>query len=244
MNKSRWSLLLTILAMLIFPISFTSKAGPAHNRDSDTDEVSITGNVKVRGTPSGHLTVAVDKSFPLGGLQADGVVDVLFHFVPKKSKFAYRNIIFDFENASVGYTDRRLTVLSMDRHVLVNLMLDRDTKSQGLIPYYIDRDRDVAETVRISRGKALVRYLATTQGADGFWLCGAEGGRCSIRENAGGIKPSSGGAPDCPSGGAGSSSCSISCGAGQGCSTGCSNGYYACCHCTNGCHCVKGPEEQ
>ena len=42
-------------------------------------------------------------------------------------------------------------------------------------------------------------------------------------------------APQCASGGPGSSGCSVS----TCCSVTCQSGYYACCHCTNGCTCVK-----
>ena len=44
-----------------------------------------------------------------------------------------------------------------------------------------------------------------------------------------------GGTQNCPSGGPGSSSCSVS----TCCSVGCSPGYYACCHCSNGCRCYR-----
>jgi hypothetical protein len=44
-----------------------------------------------------------------------------------------------------------------------------------------------------------------------------------------------GGGPQCPAGGPGSTSCSVS----TCCSVSCGAGYYACCHCTDGCHCIK-----
>jgi hypothetical protein len=44
----------------------------------------------------------------------------------------------------------------------------------------------------------------------------------------------------CPSGGPGSSSCSIH----NCCSVTCTSGYYACCHCSDGCRCVSGNGSQ
>ncbi len=244
MNKLRLLLLFIMLSLLFYSGSITSKAEKANRTESDIDEISINGQVKVRGTPSGHLTITVDKSFPMEGLQPDGMADILFHFVPKKTKRVYRTIALDLEHATVAYTDKRLTILSIDRQIVLNLMLDRAKKSNNEFLYYTDRSRDIEETIRIHRGKALTRYLTPRQGAEGFWLCGAEGGKCSFRENLAGVAPNSEGAPNCSSGGVGSSSCSISCGSGTGCSTGCESGFYACCHCTEGCHCIKNSDEQ
>lgn len=44
----------------------------------------------------------------------------------------------------------------------------------------------------------------------------------------------------CPSGGPGSSACSIN----NCCSVTCTSGYYACCHCSEGCHCISSGGSQ
>jgi hypothetical protein len=236
MNKSRCVGLIVLLTLLLAPYGFTSSANQGFE-----NEISIYGNVKVRGTPSGHVTVAVDRSFPMRGIQADGVADLAVHFAPRKNRREYQNIAFDVEGGVVDFSSRRVTVFSADRHILLNLMLENRPENEDGLPYYNDTSRDLLETVRINRGKALGRYKGTAD-IGGLWLCGVEGGRCSVIERTGEMKA----ATDpielenpCPSGGTGSTSCSIECGPGQGCSTSCGAGYYACCHCTNGCHCLR-----
>ena len=185
--------------------------------------------------------MAVDKSFPMRGIQADGIPDAAFHFAPRKSKSNYQNVAMDLEGAVVAFTGRRVTVLSAERYILLNLTIDKAPDANQRA-YYADVTRDTGETVRATRGRALVQYKGGTSDIESLWLCGAAGGRCSVSERQmtiadDGIELE--GPPDCPSGGTGSTSCSVSCGGGgQGCSVGCGAGYYACCHCTNGCHCV------
>jgi hypothetical protein len=244
MNKSRFLLLLVVTGLLITPHALTSSANQFHNDYADSQEISFYGNVEVRGTRSAHITVAVDLSRPLAGIQADGLWDVVFHFVPKKLKPANQNISFDVENALVVSTGRRLTVLSNERHILLNLTLERGRQSSSWIPYYNDNSRDLATTVRINRGLALGQYQGRFEDVQGFWLCGSEGGRCSVQERPKDIRPMDGEIepelpPDCPAGGQGATSCSISCEGGQGCSVTCGPGTYACCHCSNGCKCIK-----
>jgi hypothetical protein len=226
---------LVLLVLLISAQGFTSNAN-----QNFTNEFSISGNIKVRGTPSGHLTVAVDQSFPMREIEGDGIPDIAFHFAPKKSSIVYQNIAFDLEQATLTFTGRRLTVLSTDRHILLNITLEKGPESNASGQYYDDRSRDLPETLRISRGKALGQYKDPTT-IQALWLCGTKGGECSVLENTGEMRiaddPIEIEGP-CPSGGTGSTSCSIECGAGQGCSTSCGAGYYACCHCTNGCHCI------
>lgn len=241
MNRSRLFLLTIVTALLIASPTLKSSADQLQSAAS-LQEFSIFGNVKIRGTPSGHITVAVDKSAPLAGLQADGRWDIVFHFVPKKANPANQTISLDSEGAIVVSTGRRLTVISDERRVLLNLTLEKETQNDGWTHYYNDRSRDLAETVRISRGLALGQYEASEESVEGFWMCGSEGGKCSFRARAGDIRAMDI-APiepaECPSGGAGASSCSISCGPGQGCSVSCGSGTYACCHCSNGCHCIR-----
>jgi hypothetical protein len=242
MKKMRLVGLMVLLTVLIVPFGFTGKANQLSRppgSEEEGDEFSIYGNVKIRGTPSGHITVAVDKSFPMRGIQADGIPDLAFHFAPRKSKSYYQNVVLDLEGATVAFTGRRVTVLSADRYILLNLTIDKaPDANQGA--YYDDASRDTSETVRASRGRALVQYKGGASEIESLWLCGARGGRCSVSDREMTI------ADDdiilegsCPSGGSGSTSCSIDCGGGQGCSVGCGSGYYACCHCTNGCHCVR-----
>lgn len=232
MTKLRCAGLIVLLALLIAANGFTTNA-----KQSFTNEFSIFGNIKVRGTPSGHMTVAVDQSFPMRGIEVDGVPDIAFHFAPKKIRSEYQKVAFDLEDATVTFTAERLTVLSADRHILLNLTLEKgpDTNANGL--YYEDRSRDLPETLRIRRGKALGNYKDSTT-IEALWLCGTKGGECSVLENTGEMRLADDFYLDCPSGGTGSTSCSIECGGGQGCSTSCGTGYYACCHCTNGCHCI------
>ncbi|MFY9557404.1 MAG: hypothetical protein WAV47_22050, partial [Blastocatellia bacterium] len=152
----------------------------------------------------------------------------------------YQNITFDVEGGVAVFSSRRVTVFSADRHILVNLMLENQPENDDALPYYADLSRDLVETVRINRGKAFGQYRGAAQIAS-LWLCGDKGGSCSVIERTGEMRA----ADDfdlenpCPSGGTGSTSCSIECGPGQGCSVSCGSGYYACCHCTNGCHCLR-----
>lgn len=234
MKKLRCLFLALAVALLIVPLNFVSNAAQLQNFDTH-DEVSIYGNIKIHGTPSGHITVAVDKSAPLQEIQADGVWDLVFHFAPKQSKPEYQNIALDLEGAVLAFTNRRVTVISAERHLILNLSLEETPKSNNSIFQYSNQP----ETVHISNGAALVRYLGTSANTEGLWLCGTEGGRCSVAEIAGNTRPSSEPAPVCPAGGGGSQNCGISCGSGLGCSIGCGAGYYACCHCEQGCHCVK-----
>ena len=240
MKKIRLFGLMVLLTLLIIPLGFTGKANqfprPSGFED-EGDESSIYGNVKIRGTPSGHITVAVDKSNPMRGVQADGIPDLAFHFAPRKSKSNYQNVAMDLEGAIVAFTGRRVTVLSADRHILFNLILDKATNAKQGAFYY----DDTSETVRASRGRALVQYKGISE-IESLWLCGASGGRCSVSEREMSIADDDIGleGPSCPSGGTGSTSCSVSCGSGgTGCSIGCGAGYYACCHCTNGCKCIR-----
>lgn len=242
MNKLRFLLVIAACALLVALSNFAGNADQSHEQDADSQELSFHANIKIRGTPSGHVTVAVDRTSPLGGIQADGLWDVVFHFAPKKFKPENQRISFDLENATLVSADRRLTVLSTERRILLNLTLEKAVESNGWIPYYNDRGRDLAETVRISRGLALGKYQGSMENLEGFWLCGSEGGRCSVREKtkdirAMDVEPEV--PPDCPSGGSGASSCGISCGGGNGCNVSCGSGTYACCHCSNGCHCIR-----
>lgn len=182
MNKLRLLLLMVVLVMLIAPLKFTGSADRLRGRGSDSQESSIYGNVKIRGTQSGHITVAVDKSFPIGGIIADGEWDVLFHFATKKNKPGYQDIAFDLEGATVSFTSRRLTVLSAERHILLNLSLEKEPQSNNLFSYHNDRSLDLPETVRITRGLALGQYRGTGENVEGLWLCGTEGGTCSLIE--------------------------------------------------------------
>ena len=243
MKRFRYCLLIAALAFLFNPLKFITSADQSRWFDSDGDEVSMFGNVRVRGTPSGHITVAVDKALAFGEVQPDGVWDVVFHFAPKKTKPQYRDIVFDLENATLVSTGRRLTVLSSDRQIVLNLSLEREARTYDWTPYYDDRSRDLPNTVRIGHGQALGQYQSTMKSADKLWSCGAEDGTCSIVKKVGRIRTADEGDPDppadCPAGGPGATECGIQCGGGQGCSVSCGPGTYACCHCTNGCHCIK-----
>jgi hypothetical protein len=242
MNKLRLALVALSLGLLVTPLNLTGSANQLPGSYADTYESSIYGNVRIQGTPSGHFTVAVDASFPPGGTSADGMYDVLFHFVPKKSRTRYQNVAVDLEGATVSFTSKRLTVLSAERHILLNLTLERDTARKGIFDYYNDVSRDLPETVRINRGIALGRYDTSRNNTDRFWHCGAEGGICTVIEATDKLRATDGDPlPEnpCPSGGKGSTQCSIGCGPGLGCSTTCGPGTYACCHCTNGCHCYS-----
>lgn len=232
MNKSVCAGLTVLLALLIAAQGFTSSA-----KHQVIGESSIFGNVTVRGTRSGHLTVAVDQSFPMRGIQPDGIPDLAFHFAPKKNRTEYQNVAFDLEGAVVSFTNRRLTVLSADRNILLNVSLEKPTDTAGNAAYYEDPSRDLPQTIRISRGKALGQYKDPATIA-ALWVCGTKAGQCSVLENAGEMTIADDFYIECPAGGSGSTSCSIDCGPGQGCSTSCGAGYYACCHCTNGCHCI------
>jgi hypothetical protein len=246
MNKLRWVGLILLLTLLIAPVGLTRNANELKGFENEGVELSISGNVKVRGTPSGHLTVAVDMSPPNRAIQGDGVPDLAFHFVPKRNSSKYQTVALDLEGGTVAFTSRRLTVLSADRHILLNMMLEK--RPQHTDAYYNDLSRDVPETVRVSRGKAFGQYRDPIA-IEGLWLCGTEGGRCSLVERSGEVRAAyiseefeleGGGGPHCQGGGPGSTSCSVSCGGSQnfGCSVSCGSGYYSCCQCNgDGCGC-------
>lgn len=236
MKKVRSLFLLLIPVLMIVPQVWSH----ANNRDARLgtkgDQMRLIGNVKVRSTTSGHVTVAVDGSVS-SLAHVDGLTDFTWHFVPKKNRPEYHNIAMDLEAVTVLFTSRRVTVMSGD-NVLLNLSLEKAPKGEMDNPYYIDRRRDVADTTRIHKGIALVRTVGDSEQAEGLWKCGEEGGRCGVK------MPSSGPSANddwdliaggCPSGGQGSSGCSIS----NCCSVDCNAGYYACCHCTDGCRCIK-----
>jgi len=175
---------LRCVALLILASLLIASQGIAGKSKGHSDESSIFGSVRVRGSPSGHLTVAIDQSFPMRGILADGVPDIAFHFAPRKVRNEYQTIAFDLEAATVSFTSGRLTVLSADRNILLNVELTKSAEVTGYIPYYEDRSRDLSETLRINRGKALGRYRNATT-IDALWRCGTRGGRCSLLENSG-----------------------------------------------------------
>lgn len=236
------ALVVLSFGLLITPLNLTGSANQLPQFYSDSNEYSLYGNVKVRGTPSGHLTIAVDSSFPMQQIKADGVYDALFHFAPKKSKARYQDVALDLEGAVVSFTGKRITVLSAERHILLNLTIKKEPANNNIFNYYNDTSRDLPETVRINRGLALGRYDTSGTDTERFWLCGAEGGTCAILKAGGDFRASdSDPLPEqnpCPAGGRGATQCTINCGSNQGCGVTCGAGTYACCHCTNNCHCL------
>lgn len=241
MNKFRCVGLILLLTLLIAPRGFTRNASELEGFENEGVELSIFGNVKVRGTPSGHLTVAVNVSPPNGAIHGDSAPDLAFHFVPRRNSSKYQQTALDLEGGTVAFTSRRLTVLSADRHILLNMMLEK--RPQHANAYYNDLSRDVAETIRVNRGRAIGQYRDPIA-IQSLWLCGAEAGRCSMVERSGDMRTlweDSGFELEgmgCTAGGRGSTSCSVSCGGGQGCSVGCSAGMYSCCNCGD-CRCLS-----
>ena len=175
MNKLRSLFLMLVLGLLIAPLGFTGNADQLPGFDLDGQEISFYGNIKVRGTPSGHVSVAVDKAFPLGEIYADGVWDVAFHFAPRKSKPRYQNIDLYLEGATLAFTGRRLSVVSAERYTMLNLSLEKEPPRNKLFSF-----DDMPDTVRINRGIALGQYQGNLANDEGLWLCGTEGGRCSV----------------------------------------------------------------
>lgn len=199
MNRLGSLLFMILSGLLIAPLVFTGNADQIPGFDSDGQEYSLLGNIKVRGTPSGHLTVAVDKEFLPGGIQADGVWDVAFHFAPKKSKTRYQNIALDIEGGIVSFTDRRLTVISAERYIMIDLSLEKETQSNNGIFSY----DGLPETVRINRGAALGQYRGAIANGEGLWLCGTDGGACSVVKRTGDVTANNGDPlpeTNCPSG--------------------------------------------
>lgn len=237
MNKLRLVFVMLLLAILIAPFGFTGKADQLRGIDPDSDEVSVFGNVKISGTTSGHVTVSVDRSVPFRGIEADGVPDITFHFVPRKNKPEFQNIAFDLEGATVAFTDNEMTVISSDRYIILNLSLKKRSEKKNIFSF-----DDSPDVVRIRGGIAFGQYKGTGANVEGLWLCGDEGGTCAVLKKGDSLTAYDGDPlPEgpCPSGGQGATSCGINCGAGQGCNVSCGSGTYACCHCTNGCHCVS-----
>jgi hypothetical protein len=232
MKKSRRLFLMLIPILMLGPQVLSYENDKGTGLGTRGDQLRLVGNVKVRSTPSGHVTVAIDGSIS-SSLQPDGLTDFTWHFVPKKNRPEYHTISMDQQNVTILFTSRRLTVMSGD-NVLLNLSLEKAPKGEIANPYYTDRRRDLLGTVRIQRGISLVRYPGDSELAERLWKCGEDGGLCGANVAANtfhSLEEASG----CPSGGAGSTGCSID----GCCSVDCGAGYYACCHCLDGCHCIK-----
>lgn len=242
MNKLRCGLLIALVTMLLAPPVLTGNSSRILALDSEQHRFSIHGTVKIRGTSSGHVNVAIDESFPPGDIHADGVWESLFHFVPRKTRPRYQDIALDLEGATVIYSSWRLIVLSDERKIVLNLMFRKDPQENKLKLFSFDQSR-VPETVRINRGLALGHYRGVMANDGRFWLCGNAGGTCSLAGGSGGedALPSRTNRTGERSGPTG---CSISDGGATGCGVACGPGTYPCCHCNEGCRCIpSGPGE-
>lgn len=174
MNRLRHVFAMLLFAMLITSFGFAGNADQAFETDPDSEEISIYGNVRISGTPSGHVTVSVDRSVPFRGIKADGVPEITFHFVPRKNKPDYQNIAFDLEGATVSFTNNKLTVISADRHIVLNLSLKKKAENKSIFSF-----DDSPEIVRIRGGIAFGRYKGDGASVEGLWLCGTDAGTCA-----------------------------------------------------------------
>jgi hypothetical protein len=89
-------------------------------------------------------------------------------------------------------------------------------------------------TAAIIEGIGLADYKSPTATLDELATAQLDAPLVEASRATEGPMPGLAEAGGCPAGGAGSTSCSIS----SCCSVSCSSGYYACCHCTDGCHCI------
>lgn len=235
MKNPRYLFLMLIPILIFVPQVWSHGGAKDAGLGTRGDQIRLVGNVKVRSTASGHATVAFDGSMS-SSVQPDGLTDFTWHFVPRKSRPEHRTISMELQDVTILFNSRRLTVMS-GRNVVLNLSLEKAPKGEMENPYFIDRARDLPSTIRIQRGIALVRYEGESQLAERLWKCGEDGGLCGATGAVKGVTPTSDDfeLEGCPAGGPGSSGCSIS----SCCSVDCQSGYYACCHCTDGCHCKK-----
>lgn len=235
MKNPRYLFLVLIPILIVVPQVWSQGGAKDGGLGTRRDQIRFVGNVKVRSTVSGHVTVAFDGSIS-SSAQSDGLTDFTWHFVPKKIRPEHYTISMDLQDVTILFNSRRLTVMS-GPNVVLNLSLEKTPKDEMENPYYIDRARDLPSTVRIQRGLALVRYEGESQLAERLWKCGEDDGLCGTTGPGKGVSIASDedAIAGCPSGGQGSSGCSIS----NCCSVDCQSGYYACCHCTDGCRCIR-----
>jgi hypothetical protein len=186
----------------------------------------------VRGTASGHLTIAFD-----GGshdsAQSISKQSFTWHFVPAEDRSEYRNIVIDLSDGTLIYSSRQLTIAS-GRYELLRLSIETSSKKE--LADQIGQFERLPSSAIFERGKALARYVNDSEKALRLWHCGETDGLCAIRLSGekGLNQFEDEGGPSCPAGGVGATSCSLtSC-----CSVSCGAGYYACCHRTENCRCI------
>jgi hypothetical protein len=228
-----------LFSLLIAPDALSISSQKNEGLASAQDEMVVYGTVDVRGGSNGNIVVIVDQSpgGPTG--DTDGVPDLVFHFAPEKVRQKYRSISFDFQQASVFFSSRRLAVISRDGHVRVSLSLEKVRKGEPGYSVYGSRASDLPNTLRISRGLGLLREVPQRL-EDGSYA------PINLNKSFVGDVQLLSEADDCKSGGPGASQCSFNAPGGGGCSVTCNSGYYACCVNAGDCHCVKekgGDEE-
>ena len=231
---------LLIIPLLALTLGIAAHKAAGGNKTQSSDSVDgkiqrFTGVVIARSSASGHVTISIDQSIEYS-VRSDGIPDLAWHFVPAEEHAQHGPISVTVQDGVILATSKHLTLLS-DQKVLLHLSLEPSSE-KDLIDLVYKRTSD---SMFIERGIALARYEQSSEKIQRLWDCDGLNGLCAVKQKRFGGVPGDtyseeeGGA-DCPSGGPGATSCS---GGPSCCSVSCSSGYYACCHCTNGCKCVK-----
>lgn len=200
-------------SLMLMAVFVSLGAGSLHAVSDEAD--MLVGRVVVRGAGS-RIVVAV-------GAPDDRAALAARVFVFQLSAPLDSALEIDTAQASLLVRRERLT-LSTPRGVALDLAV------HGAVDPSAGTQRSVATLDGIGLADyknptATLDQLATAQLDAPLFEASrlAEGGMDAMAEPGG-----------CPAGGPGSTSCSIS----SCCSVSCSSGYYACCHCTDGCHCI------
>ncbi len=229
---------LSIIALfvgLMAPQGLTNPVKVTRNRATQAiTDLTLTGNITVRGAQNGNIVLICDNG--VAGLP-DGSPDLVIRFAPKKNRAKYQNLSFELQSARLFLSDRRVAVISSDGYTWVSVALEpikRDDPSFGL---YGDRNNDLPQTIRVSRGYALQRQTVHLHDDGSMSAIDLEQPIVHRRGSIGPqfvdwIEDVPGQGLPCSSGGRGSTGCSYGCG-GQSCSVTCGSGAYSCCGCRN-----------
>jgi hypothetical protein len=197
-------------------------------------DLTLTGNITVRGAHNGNIVLIADNG--VAGLP-DGLPDLVIRFAPKKQKAKYQNISFELQSARLFLSDRRVAVISSDGYTWVSVALEPIKRYDPSFGLYADRNNDLPQTVRISRGYALQRQTVHLHDDGSLSTIDLEQPIVQRRGSSGPqfidwLEDVPGHGLPCSSGGRGSTGCSYGCG-GQSCSVTCGSGAYSRCGCRN-----------
>lgn len=234
---------------LVFCLLVAIVAAPAVAADQDDAEMSL-GSVLVRSMEK-VIVVAMDSGDE--GSSGDGLVDRVFVYYlaePLDQPLHFRT-----DRAMVLFGKGRVQVTSPDGPTILRFAVraagldrPRPNKPGEKDDFCIEdpgmnfrsglKGRGAARSISLENGVGLAHY-PKVESLPFSHFEQADLTRLNYRDFLSSVPGefdiATKCAPQCASGGPGSSGCSVS----SCCSVTCQSGYYACCHCTNGCSCVK-----